>query len=88
MTLAKARLELARLKEAARSGTGPTTLRERKAATEAETEERQVGLMTIGEFWDRYYSPEALRTKNPQKMKRSSSETGFVPRLEIFRLMC
>ena len=88
MTLAKARLELARLKEAARSGTGPTTRREREAATEAETVERQVGLMTIGEFWDRYYSPEALRTKNPQKMKRSSSETGFVPRLEIFRLMC
>lgn len=67
MTLAKARLELARLKEAARSGTGLTTLRERKAVTEAETVERQVGLMTIGEFWDRHYYPEALRTKKSAK---------------------
>lgn len=81
MTLAKARLELARLKEAARSGTGPTTLRERKAVTEAETVERQVGLMTIGEFWDRHYYPEALRTKKSAKSEEKLFRNWIRPQI-------
>ena len=81
MTLAKARLELARLKEAARSGTGPTTLRERKAVTEAETVARQVGLMTIGEFWDRHYYPEALRTKKSAKSEEKLFRNWIRPQI-------
>ena len=81
MTLAKARLELARLKEAVRSGTGPTTLRERKAVTEAETVERQSSPMTIGEFWDRHYYPEALRRKKSAKSEEKLFRNWIRPQI-------
>lgn len=77
MTLAKARLELARLKEAVRSGTGPTTLRERKAVTV----ERQSSPMTIGEFWDRHYYPEALRRKKSAKSEEKLFRNWIRPQI-------
>ena len=81
MTLAKARLELARMKEAARSGTDLTTLREQKAVTEAETVERQSGLMTIGEFWEGHYYPEALRTKKSAGSEEKLFRNWIRPRI-------
>ena len=81
MTLSKARLELARMKEAARSGTDLAMLREQKAVTEAGTIERQVGLMTIGEFWDRHYYPEALRTKKSAGSEEKLFRNWIRPRI-------
>lgn len=81
MTLAKARLELARLKEAARSGTGPTTLREQKAVMQAESIEHQASLMSVGEFWDKHYFPEALRTKKSAKSEEKLFRNWIRPQI-------
>lgn len=64
MTLEKARMELARLKEAKRTGEGPRSLRERreknkeecKAKEEALADAKRAEILT-NEFWERHYWP-------------------------------
>ena len=52
-TLAKARAELAKLKEAARTGNGPTTLQEKRAQAQA-VRETERNKPTIAKLWDIY----------------------------------
>ncbi|MDE6733877.1 MAG: site-specific integrase [Desulfovibrio sp.] len=64
MTLAKVRIELARLKEAKRTGEGARSLRERREEEaqkrielEAKMREQEVALLTLAEYWDTAYWP-------------------------------
>ena len=64
MTLEKARIELARLKEAKRTGEGARSLRERKEINEKarlekerEAEEVKRSQISVAEFWDKTYWP-------------------------------
>ena len=52
-TLAKARAELAKLKEAARTGSGPATLQEKRAQAKAAREAEQTK-PTVGRLWEIY----------------------------------
>lgn len=81
MTLAKARLELARMKEAARSGTDLATLREQKAAAETELLKRQAEPMTIGAFWDTHYYPDALHSKKSAGSEEKLFRNWIRPRI-------
>ena len=64
ITLARARVELAKLREAKRSGLGARSLREKRQKVEAERRaeekaatETQENLITVGEFWETEYQP-------------------------------
>lgn len=64
MTLAKARIELARLKEAKRTGEGARSLRERREEEaqkrlklEAQAREDKAALLTLAEYWESSYWP-------------------------------
>lgn len=56
-TLEKARVELARLREAARLGEGCTTLKQRREELAAKEEAERVKQITIGGFWESDYWP-------------------------------
>lgn len=64
MTLAKARIELSRLKEAKRTGEGARSLRERRVLESQKRKERELAeqaataaQITVGEFWQETYWP-------------------------------
>ena len=76
MTLAKARLELARLKESARTGRGETSLRaRRKAAMQAREEAEKAqklaanATVTFAEFWCSTYWPGVQHMKTPASLQ-------------------
>ena len=64
VTLDKARIELAKLREAKRSGKGPRSLSERREIADgkrrADEEARraaEAARVTVGEFWKNHYRP-------------------------------
>ncbi|MBU2470500.1 MAG: site-specific integrase, partial [Proteobacteria bacterium] len=73
----KAALELAKLREAARLGEGPTRLAEKRqiaqakrlAAIEAQEQEERDAL-TFDEFWHQTYFPQAQKDKTPGSWQR------------------
>lgn len=76
-TLAKARLELARLKEAGRTGQGPATLAERRHQAEeqrkaeaARKAQAEAEGLTFADFWQDTYFPSAQASKTPRSWKR------------------
>ena len=90
MTLAKARLELARLKESARTGRGETSLRaRRKAAMQAREEAEKAqklaanATVTFAEFWCSTYWPGVQHMKTPASLQ---TEAGLFNRFfRVFR---
>ena len=73
----KAALELAKLKEAAKTGEGPARLEEKrrlaqaKRQAQAEEQKRQaVEALTFDEFWRETYFPQAKRDKTPRSWQR------------------
>jgi len=81
MTLQKARLELTRLKEAARTGHGPASLREKRLAAEAERKasteaaaQASREAVTFSDFWDSIYWPAAQHHKASSSLR---SEDGL-----------
>ena len=73
----KAALELAKLKEAAKTGEGPARLVEKRRLAEvkrqaqAEEQERQaVDALTFDQFWRETYFPQAKRDKTARSWKR------------------
>jgi integrase len=74
-TLAKAQTELSRLKEAARTGTGPVTLAEkRQVATEHRRLEAELNI-TLGDYWANHYEPYAKQEKRPETWR--GEEKGY-----------
>lgn len=73
MTLAKARIELARLKEAKRTGEGARSLRERRKQEEKRRKAQEIAERLSGEkisfsmYWDKFYWPaQAHKAKGSQ----------------------
>lgn len=64
-TLPKALAELARLKEAARTGEGPVTLKERRRIAEKARRKAERQDMSLEAFWREHYAPAASQTKKP-----------------------
>ena len=47
----------------------------------AESIEHQAGLMSVGEFWDKHYFPEALRTKKSAKSEEKLFRNWIRPQI-------
>ena len=81
----RAFLEMEKLKEAAKLGEGPSSLKEKRALAEqarqireAEEERKRVESITFGEFFrDTYFPQEQVDGKNPRSLRREE---------ELFRL--
>lgn len=76
MTLTKARIELAKLKEAARLGTGPTTLKEKRQDTQIQKEAKEKAAKqdtqsgtTVAMHWENSYLPQAKMHKKVASIK-------------------
>ena len=76
MTLHKARLALAQLREAARTGNGATRLREqRQEALAARKAEQEAALQaaqknrTFSQFWEEFYWPSTRQRKSPGALR-------------------
>lgn len=65
-TLDKAQKELAKLKEAARTGEGPVTLKERRSIAEKARRKAERQDVTLAAFWNEHYAPAAAQTKKPE----------------------
>jgi len=79
-TAQKAALELAKLKEAHRTGTGAATLAEKRSLAEAERKARQEEeaqhareALTFSEYFSQHYWPHAQRDKKPGSYAREDS---------------
>lgn len=64
-TVPKALEELGKLKEAARTGDGPVTLKERRRLAEKARRKAERQDMPFVAFWEDHYAPAASRTKRP-----------------------
>lgn len=79
ITLEKARLELAKLKEANRTGEGPVTLNEKRQLATAQRKAEEVkqqleakAAITLSDYFEKTYKPWALTTK-PKAFRREDS---------------
>lgn len=89
-TLAKARAELAKLKEAARTGVGEVTLQERRAKAKAERQAEQnrqeterLLTVTLQQYWTNNYFSYCKRTKAAETWRKEESnfKTWLAPTL-------
>lgn len=89
-TLAKARAELAKLKEAARTGVGEITLQERRAKAKAERQAEQnrqeierLLAVTLQQYWTNNYFSHCKRTKAAETWRKEESnfKTWLAPTL-------
>ena len=58
ITLDKARLELAKLREAKRSGIGPRSLSEKRKLAEDKRKVEEEARITVADFWENNYRPD------------------------------
>jgi integrase len=73
MSAQKAALQLAKLREAARTGEGETSLRERRVKAAKARAEKEAGEITFAEFWTKTYFPHAMAEKTKDTLKRERS---------------
>lgn len=78
-TLSKAKAELARLKEASRTGDGPSTLAEKRQQAEVQrqaelaSKKREIFRSTsFADYWQDHYLPHAMRTKKESSWKKEA----------------
>ncbi|MGE4299114.1 MAG: tyrosine-type recombinase/integrase [Desulfovibrionaceae bacterium] len=64
--LSKALEELGKLKEAARTGEGPVTLKERRKIADKARRKAERQDTTLAAFWEEHYAPAASQTKKPE----------------------
>lgn len=74
-TLAKAQAELVRLKEAARTGQGPVTLKEKRQEAQERRREAAEKNVTFIDYWSNHYAPYAQQEKRPETWR--GEEKGF-----------
>jgi integrase len=69
----KAALILAELKEAQKTGSGPTSLAEKRKARDQEAKTKAVSKMTVKSLFHKRYLPQALQDKTPATCAREKS---------------
>jgi len=88
-SLGRARIELAKLREAKRTGQGERTLAERRAKAEAERQEQEAAKqeaerasMTLGQFWgERYWPAQEHKAKGSKDAERGLWNNWLAPAL-------
>lgn len=87
-TVAKAQRLLGQLKEAHKTGDGPTSLAEfARENRQRREDERQISeVMALGEFFDQYYMPAAKRRKRSWNHDKGRFEKGIRPVLGAYPL--
>lgn len=88
-TLERVRVELAKLREAKRTGQGERTLAERRAKAEAERQEKEAARleaerasMTLGQFWrERYWPAQEHKAKGSKDAERGLWNNWLAPAL-------
>lgn len=88
-TLERVRVELAKLREAKRTGQGERTLAERRAKAESERQEKEAARleaerasMTLGQFWEeRYWPAQEYKAKGSKDAERGLWNNWLAPAL-------
>jgi integrase len=71
-TAEKAAFKLGELKQAARTGTGPASLKEQRAQATAERQDQEREQLTFGEYFQEHYYPTASSVKKPETARKEA----------------
>lgn len=93
-TQSKCLMELGGLKEAAKTGQGPTTLKEKQSKAEKQKRAEKKRKITFRNFFEKTYFPVSKLTKKPESYRKEeehfknwlNSEVGNKPMQDIFPL--